>query len=142
MAKLLTLLFEITALFEMTARIELVMLQKTMAVVEGVARKLDPQLNMWSTAEPVVGAWIADNHAPLALLDDVIRGLSSFAAFLGDAPRRLEEIASRLEALSRAWPSENPYENSPRSRASNTTTFLAIAISLTLMAILWYHRRQ
>jgi hypothetical protein len=43
MAKLLTLLFEITALFEMTTR----------------ARKLDPQLNMWSTAEPVVGAWIA-----------------------------------------------------------------------------------
>ena len=44
MAKLLTLLFEITALFEMTTRIELVMLQKTMVVVEGVARKLDPQL--------------------------------------------------------------------------------------------------
>ena len=55
MAKLLTLLFEITSLFEMTTRIELVMLQKTMVVVEGVARKLDPQLNMWSTAEPVVG---------------------------------------------------------------------------------------
>ena len=55
MAKVLTLLFEITSLFEMTTRIELVMLQKTMVVVEGVARKLDPQLNMWSTAEPVVG---------------------------------------------------------------------------------------
>ncbi len=55
MAKLLTMLFEITALFEMTTRVELVMLQKTMVVVEGVARKLDPQLNMWSTAEPVVG---------------------------------------------------------------------------------------
>ena len=54
MAKLLTLLFEITSLFDMTTRIELVMLQKTMVVVEGVARKLDPQLNMWSTAEPVV----------------------------------------------------------------------------------------
>ena len=64
MAKLLTLLFEITALFEMTTRIELVMLQKTMVVVEGVARKLDPQLNMWSTAEPVVGAWIAENLGP------------------------------------------------------------------------------
>ena len=65
MAKLLTLLFEITALFEMTTRVELVMLQKTMVVVEGVARKLDPQLNMWSTAEPVVGAWIAENLGPL-----------------------------------------------------------------------------
>ena len=45
MAKVLTLtlLFEVTALFDMTTRIELVMLQKTMVVVEGVARKLDPQ---------------------------------------------------------------------------------------------------
>ena len=65
MAKLLTLLFEITSLFDMTTRIELVMLQKTMVVVEGVARKLDPQLNMWSTAEPVVGAWIAENLGPV-----------------------------------------------------------------------------
>jgi len=56
MAKLLTLLFEITALFEMTT--EPVMLQKTMVVVEGVARKLDPQLNMRSTAEP--GRWRLD----------------------------------------------------------------------------------
>ena len=41
-------------------------LQKTMVVVEGLARKLDPQLNMWSTAEPVVGARIADNLNPPA----------------------------------------------------------------------------
>ena len=102
MAKLLTLLFEITALFEMTTRVELVMLQKTMVVVEGVARKLDPQLNMWSTAEPVVGAWIAENLGPRGRLDDVSRGLASLAAFLADAPRRLEEIASRLEAASGA----------------------------------------
>ena len=97
MAKLLTLLFEITALFEMTTRVELVMLQKTMVVVEGVARKLDPQLNMWSTAEPVVGAWIADNLGPVGRLEDLTRGLSSLAVFLADAPRRLEKIAARLE---------------------------------------------
>ncbi len=64
MARLLTLLFEVTALFDMATRIELVLLQKTMVVVEGVARKLDPQLNMWATAEPVVGAWIAENLGP------------------------------------------------------------------------------
>ena len=97
MAKLLTLLFEITALFDMTTRVELVMLQKTMVVVEGVARKLDPQLNMWSTAEPVVSAWIAENLGPLGRLDDVSRGLSSLAVFLANAPRHLEKIAARLE---------------------------------------------
>jgi ubiquinone biosynthesis protein len=97
---LLTLLFEITSLFEMTTRIELVMLQKTMVVVEGVARKLDPHLNMWSTAEPVVGAWIAGNLGPIGRIEDAGRILSSVAAFLADAPRRLEQIAARLETES------------------------------------------
>jgi ubiquinone biosynthesis protein len=74
------------------------MLQKTMVVVEGVARKLDPQLNMWSTAEPVVGAWIAENLGPIGRIEDAGRILSSVVAFLGDAPRRLEQIADKLEA--------------------------------------------
>jgi ubiquinone biosynthesis protein len=54
MAKLLTLLFEVTELFDMETRPELIMLQKTMVVVEGVARTLDPAFNMWKTSEPVV----------------------------------------------------------------------------------------
>ena len=98
MAKLLTLLFEITALFDMTTRVELVLLQKTMVVVEGVARKLDPQLNVWSTSEPVVGAWIAENLGPRGRIEDLARGVSTLAGFLADAPRRLEEIAARLDA--------------------------------------------
>jgi ubiquinone biosynthesis protein len=140
MAKLLTLLFDITALFDMTTRLELVMLQKTMVVVEGVARKLDPQLNMWSTAEPVVGAWIAENLGPLGRLDDVSRGLRSLVTFLADAPGRLEEIASRLDAISTARPGQRAYGNSPRIRAT-TTTYVLVAFSLMLMAIIWYSWR-
>lgn len=71
MARLLTLLFEVTALFEMTTRIELVLLQKTMVVVEGVARGLNPQLNMWQTAEPVVGAWIKQNLGMRGRVEDM-----------------------------------------------------------------------
>ncbi len=63
MAKVLTLLFDVTALFDMSTRTELVMLQKTMVVVEGVARSLDPRLDMWTTAEPVVRAWLAATSA-------------------------------------------------------------------------------
>jgi ubiquinone biosynthesis protein len=69
-----------------------------MVVVEGVARKLDPQLNMWSTSEPVVGAWIAENLGPVGRIEDAGRFLSSLASFVADAPRRLEQIAARLEA--------------------------------------------
>jgi ubiquinone biosynthesis protein len=136
MAKLLTLLFEITALFDMTTRVELVMLQKTMVVVEGVARKLDPQLNIWSTAEPVVGAWIAENLGPAGKIDDVRRTLLSFGTLFAEAPRRLEEIAARLEALGSdaGLTQRSPYEKTPRF----STTYVVIAISLIFMAILWY----
>ena len=64
MARLLTLLFEVTALFDMRTRTELVLLQKTMVVAEGVARSLDPTLNIWKTSDPVVRGWIEDNLGP------------------------------------------------------------------------------
>jgi ubiquinone biosynthesis protein len=99
MAKLLTLLFEVTALFDMETRVELVMLQKTMVVVEGVARKLDPQLNLWSTSEPVVSAWIMENLGPKGRIEDAGRGAAALVAMIADAPRRREDIAAKLEVL-------------------------------------------
>jgi len=102
MAKLLTLLFEITALFDMQTRIELVMLQKTMVVVEGVARSLDPRLDMWSTAEPVVRSWIEDNLGPLGKISDAGQGLAALAAVASQGPEMLARagrIAERLETV-------------------------------------------
>src|SRR5690606_12716516 len=77
MARLLTLLFEVTELFDMATRPELLMLQKTMVVVEGVARSLNPSFNMWKTAEPVVGRWIADNLGPRGMLTDAREGVNA-----------------------------------------------------------------
>ena len=99
MAKLLTLLFEVTALFDMTTRTELVMLQKTMVVVEGVARCLDPHLNMWVTSEPVVRQWIEANLGPLGRLKQGSEGLGallSLARRLPDAVEKLDVIITRL----------------------------------------------
>ncbi|MGL4729117.1 MAG: 2-polyprenylphenol 6-hydroxylase [Bosea sp. (in: a-proteobacteria)] len=95
MAKLLTLLFEITGLFEMTTRTELVMLQKTMVVVEGVARGLDPQLDMWRTAEPVVREWITRNLGPIGRIEEGARGALSFAGSIAAVP----DLVSRAQGL-------------------------------------------
>ena len=97
MAKLLTLLFEVTELFDMQTRPELVLLQKTMVVVEGVARTLDPAFNMWKTAEPVVGHWIAGNLGPRGLLSDARDGVNALVSLARQAP----DIAVRIERLSR-----------------------------------------
>ena len=100
MARVLTLLFEVTAIFDMATRTELVMLQKTMVVVEGVARKLDPKLDMWTTAEPVVRAWIERNLGPVGVIEDAGRGLRTLAGVIGDLPElalRAERVLVKLE---------------------------------------------
>lgn len=100
MAKLFTLLFEITDMFDMQTRTELVMLQKTMVVVEGVARNLDPQLNMWATAEPVVRDWIERNLGPIGKISEFgegALGLLSFAPRLPMLLSRGEKLLSDLE---------------------------------------------
>ncbi len=102
MAKLLTLLFEVTALFDMKTRTELVLLQKTMVVVEGVARGLDPKLDMWSTAEPVVRAWIEENLGVRGRLEDARHVATSLAKFAGTLPAtllRAENITTRFEVI-------------------------------------------
>jgi ubiquinone biosynthesis protein len=96
MAKLLTLLFEVTQVFDMETRPELLLLQKTMVVVEGVARTLDPAFNMWKTAEPVVGAWIAGNLGPRGMIEDAGDGLKALASLARQAP----DFAARIERLS------------------------------------------
>src|SRR6478736_6637665 len=97
MAKLLTLLFEITAIFDMRTRTELVMLQKTMVVVEGVARTLDPKLYMWTTSEPVVREWIERNLGPIGRLEEAGRGVLTLAGVIADLP----ELALRAERVLR-----------------------------------------
>jgi len=64
MGRVLTQLFEITALFDMRLRPELVLLQKTMVTVEGVARRIDPAHDIWAAADPVVRRWITRELSP------------------------------------------------------------------------------
>jgi len=102
MARLLTLLFEVTELFDMETRTELVMLQKTMVVVEGVARTLNPNFNMWKASEPVVGAWIRQNLGPARIVGDVKNGLSAafrLAEQLPELAMRSEKLAAEMEVM-------------------------------------------
>ena len=103
MAKLLTLLFEVTELFDMQTRPELIMLQKTMVVVEGVSRLLDPHFNMWKASEPVVGDWILRNLGPARIVTDVKDGLQAAARFAEQAPQlleRAERLSQELDVMS------------------------------------------
>jgi ubiquinone biosynthesis protein len=82
MGRLLTQLFEVTALFDMHLRPELVLLQKTMVTVEGVARRIDPELDIWGAAEPVVQRWILRELSPITRARRLLSSVRSAAAGL------------------------------------------------------------
>lgn len=88
MARLLAYLFEVTERFGMQTRTELLLLQRTMVVVEGVARSLNPSVNMWHVAQPVVETYIRENLGPRAALRDLTRT----ARVLGRFGTRMPEI--------------------------------------------------
>jgi len=99
MAKLLMLLFEVTGLFDMRTRPELLLLQKTMVVVEGVGRSLDPKLDMWKTAEPVVREWIERHLGPVGKVEGAAEGAAEIGRFLGGVPALLTRGANLLDQL-------------------------------------------
>lgn len=111
MASLLAYLFEVTERFGMQTRTELILLQRTMVVVEGVARSLSPQINMWEVAGPVVEDYIRDNLGPKAAIRDLGRAVQVLGRF---APLLPEYLERRMPELLRDEPGQVPA--APRSR--------------------------
>ncbi len=68
MARLLQQLFDTTRRFDMELQPQLVLLQKTMVVVEGVARSLDPDFDIWEASRPVIEDWMLGQVGPQARL--------------------------------------------------------------------------
>ncbi len=99
MARLLTQLFEVTEQFEMRTQPQLLLLQKTMVVVEGVARTLNPNLNMWKTAEPVVRAWIERTLGPLGKLEEAGESVKALARLALQLPTLLDEGHKAMQTL-------------------------------------------
>lgn len=142
MAKLLTLLFEVTDLFDMETRPELIMLQKTMVVVEGVARSLNPHFNMWKASEPVVGGWIRDNLGPRRIAGDLKDGL--YAAFrlaeaMPEITRKAENFAIQLTEMTekglRFEPATAEAIGKAEARATRWGRVAQWVIALSLLAI-------
>ena len=83
-------LFAITRDFDMQTQPHLLLLQKTMVMVEGVATMLDPKINMWDVSGPFVKEWIRDELGPEAALADGIREQGRTLALIPDLIRRLD----------------------------------------------------
>ena len=116
MGRLLGQLFEITALFDMHLRPELILLQKTMVSVEGVARRLNPDHDLWAASQPVVERWIRRELGPQAQVRDA-----------------LEELRATLRALSKL--AQNPPEaRTVVVQEMRTPAWMIVAVTVAVCA--------
>ena len=133
LGKLLAQLFQTTEQFAMQTRPELLLLQKTLLVAEGVGRKLDPEVNMWVLAQPLIEDWMFANRGPEARIRQT----------LGDAldtmerlPRILRKAEDVLNHLGDASPREMARERRKSFRNSMLVASCVIAAAALLAAVL------
>ncbi len=144
MARLLTLLLEVTGLFDMRTRPELILLQKTMVVVEGVARSFDPKLDIWTTAEPVVREWIERNLGPVGRISSAAQGAGELGRILSGLPAiaaRSVAVLEQFEAATRNGlvlaPETVEAIGRAEARRSRWSTVALWLIALSFLGILW-----
>jgi ubiquinone biosynthesis protein len=143
MAKLLTLLLEVTGLFDMQTRPELILLQKTMVVVEGVARGFDPKLDIWKVADPVVREWIERNLGPIGRIQGAVSGAGDLGRVLAGLPAiaaRSVTVLEQLEKMTREGITLSPETIAAMGRAegrkSRWRTVALWIIAVTFIGIL------
>ncbi len=104
MARVLLQLFDITRQFGMHLRPELILLQKTMVQVEGVARTLDPGHNIWQAAQPIVERWSRREFGPEGLRKLAIKTAGEALARLRHLPETLAKLEAALNKASAPSP--------------------------------------
>ncbi len=129
MARLLTYLFEVTERFGMETRTELILLQRTMVVVEGVARSLNPHINIWQVSSPIVTDYISKSIGPKAVVRDLTNTARVLARFGPRLPALVEAALIRQQQ-----DSERPREGFKRWIALATILGAIGAMGLAAIA--------
>ncbi len=97
--KLLKQLFDVTEKFNMQTQPQLLMLQKTMVVVEGVARKLNPNTNIWTTSKPVLESWLKETKDPMTKINETLQNTSEVIKRLPEFPEIMDKANQALTYL-------------------------------------------
>jgi ubiquinone biosynthesis protein len=123
------------------------LLQKTMVVVEGVARSFDPRLDIWTTAEPVVREWIERNLGPIGKIEGAVSGASDLGKILSQLPGiagRAVMLLERMDGLTRNGLQLSPDSIEALSRSEQRHNRWLTAgvwlIGIALVAAVWILR--
>ena len=96
---LLAQLFEITEKFNMATQPSLLLLQKNMVVVEGVARKLFPETNIWEVSRPVLENWLKNIKSPKSTIDTALNTSAEIIKRIPDFPDLMDRADYALKLM-------------------------------------------
>ena len=135
---LLKQLFEITEKFNMQTQPQLLLLQKTMVVVEGVARKLNPETNIWETSRPILENWLKETKDPIISLNETIKNTSEVIKRLPEFPEIMDKANQALTyfASGQIPQNSNSYLALSEKKSEMITLRNQTAIGLLLLVIL------
>jgi ubiquinone biosynthesis protein len=99
MGRVLMQLFDITKQFNMSLQPQLLLLQKTMIIIEGVARRFNPEINFWEVSKPEIEKWLKDELGPLAKLKETGEVLQALARRVPDIPDFLDRAENAFDII-------------------------------------------
>ena len=136
--KLLKQLFDVTEKFNMQTQPQLLMLQKTMVVVEGVARKLNPNTNIWTTSKPVLENWLRETKDPIKTINETLNTTSEVIKRLPEFPEIMDKANQALTFLANGQiPQNSNSYNALNDKKSEMMAFRnQSVISLLILVII------
>ena len=138
--KLLARLFEVTEKFNMTTQPQLLLLQKTMVVVEGVARSLDEDANIWEISKPVLQGWLNNEIGPKNRIDKILKTTTELLDKLPELPEMINRANKAMELLNsyefiKNQNQNNEYEIKEKS-SKLKRTYLIIGLLIIVIILL------
>ena len=136
--KLLKQLFDVTEKFNMQTQPQLLMLQKTMVVVEGVARKLNPETNIWTTSRPVLESWLKETKDPMTKINETLQSTSEVIKRLPEFPEIMDKANQALSYLASGQiPQNSNSYNALNTQKSEMTAFRNQSIISLLVLVIF-----
>jgi ubiquinone biosynthesis protein len=131
-ARLMAQLFRVTEQFEMAVQPELLLLQKTMLMAEGMGVKLNPEVNIWQLAQPLIEDWMMTNFGPRAQIERAVKDLRGLAQ---RGPALLDDLSVLASAERRR--AEAPHEPQQSGRWRSRDALIVVALALAVLALIF-----
>jgi ubiquinone biosynthesis protein len=133
-ARVLGQLFQISETFDMEVQPQLLLLQKNMLMAEGVSRRLSPDLNIWTLAQPLIETWMRENRGPEARLRNAATELLQSAERLPALLANIDKVVARW-AEGGIWLSPDAVADFGRKQEAAGRWLVVLSAAVALLAI-------